>query len=86
MVDVVNIIGISASACTAIAAMPQLLKLLKEKKADDISLIMLLTLISGLGLWVAYGFMKSDWIIIISNSLSLLLNATVLILTIRFKK
>jgi MtN3 and saliva related transmembrane protein len=81
-----NIIGILASTCTAIAAIPQLFKLLKEKKADDISLGMLSTLIIGLGFWVAYGILKSDWIIIISNSLSLLVNTTVMILAIRFKK
>ncbi len=85
MVNVEQIIGIVASACTAIAAIPQLLKLLKEKKADDISLVMLLTLITGLSLWVAYGILKSDWIIIISNSVSLLLNITVLILVAKFK-
>jgi MtN3 and saliva related transmembrane protein len=81
-----NIIGIAASVCTAIAAIPQLVKLLKEKKADNISLGMLLILISGLGLWVAYGWLKSDWIIIISNSISLLLNTSVFILAVRFKK
>ena len=81
-----QIIGIAASVCTAIAAMPQLIKLLKEKKADDISLVMLLTLIGGLGLWVAYGILKSDWIIIVSNAVSLLLNITVLILAVKFKK
>ena len=86
MLSIENIIGIAASACTAIAAIPQLLKLLKEKKADNISLGMLLTLISGLGLWVAYGWSKSDWIIIISNSISLLLNTSVLILAVRYKK
>ena len=86
LINIENIIGIAASVCTAIATIPQLLKLLKEKKAENISMGMLLTLIIGLSLWVAYGWLKSDWIIIISNSISLLLNISVFILAVRFKK
>jgi len=85
LVNIENITGIFASACTAIAAIPQLLKLLKEKKADDISLVMLFILICGLGLWITYGCLKADWILIVSNSISLLLNTSVFILAVQFK-
>ena len=80
-----NIIGISASVFTAIASIPQLLKLIKEKKADDISSIMLLVLIAGLGLWIYYGFLKKDWILIIANSFSFLLNSSLLTLAFIYK-
>ncbi len=81
-----NIIGIAASIFTAVASIPQLLKLIKEKKAEDISLIMLVILLIGLGLWIYYGCLKKDWILIIANSFSFLLNLAVLILAIAFKK
>lgn len=66
--------------------LPQLIKLIKEKKADDISISMLLTLISGLSFWIFYGIKKEDWIIIIANSFSVLINILVLILSIVYKK
>ncbi len=57
-------IGVAASACTAASLIPQLTKVLKEKKAENVSLWMLLVLFVGLGLWAYYGILKNDWIII----------------------
>lgn len=65
--------------------LPQLIKLIKEKKADGISVIMLITLIAGLILWIVYGIKKEDWIIIISNGFSALINISVLILSLVYK-
>lgn len=80
-----TIIGISASVFTAISLLPQLFKLLKEKKGGDVSLGMLGVLFTGLCLWVWYGFLIKDWIIIISNSFSLLVNGLVVIFTLKYK-
>ena len=80
-----TVIGISASSCTAIYAIPQLVKIIKEKKSKDLSIAMLLVLVIGLGLWIFYGLLKKDWIIIISNSISLLINVAVVVLTVRYK-
>lgn len=66
--------GVAASAFTAASLIPQLVKVLKERKAESISLGMLLILFVGLGLWVYYGMLKSDLIIIISNSFSFVVN------------
>lgn len=76
--------GIAAGVMTAVSMLPQLIKIIKEKKADDVSVIMLMVLIVGLGLWVVYGFMREDWPIILTNSFSFLLNLLVLTLRIKF--
>ena len=80
------LIGIGASVFTAVSSIPQLVKLIKEKKAEDISLIMFMVLLTGLGLWTYYGFLKNDWILICSNAFSLLINLSVLILALKYKK
>ena len=80
------LIGIGASTFTAIASVPQLLKLIKEKKADNISTLMYGVLLTGLVLWIIYGIFKEDWILIISNAFSLLINSTVLILALVYKE
>lgn len=83
--NIISIVGVIASICTAVSMVPQLIKLIKEKKADDISIFMLLVLFIGVGCWVAYGILKKDWIIIISNSFSFIVNIVLTILTIKFK-
>ena len=84
--DNTTIIGIAASTFTGISLLPQLLKIVKEKKASDISMLMLGTLFTGLLLWCWYGFRLNDWIIICANSLSLFLNAWIVLLNIYYKK
>jgi len=81
-----NLLGIIAGVLTSAAMLPQLIKVLKEKNADDISWVMLLVLISGLSLWVWYGFLQDELPIILSNSFSVLLNITLLICCIVYKK
>ena len=46
---------------------------------------MLVVLFVGVGCWVAYGILKNDWIIIISNSFSFIVNMALTILTIKYK-
>jgi MtN3 and saliva related transmembrane protein len=81
-----NVLGIIAGILTSAAMIPQLIKVLKEKNAEDISWVMLLVLISGLSLWVWYGFLQDELPIILSNSFSVLLNITLLICCFIYKK
>ena len=81
----ISIIGILASICTAVSLLPQLIKLLKEKKAENISLAMLAVLFAGLGLWIYYGVLKKDLIIIISNAFSLTINIVLAAFAIKYK-
>jgi len=78
-------IGIVAGVFTATSLLPQLIKILKEKKADDISIPMLLILLTGLSLWVWYGFKKDDLPIIVTNIYSLTLNIGVIILRFKYR-
>lgn len=83
--NIETIIGISASACTAVSLIPQLIKVIKEKKAENVSLLMLLVLFIGLGLWVYYGILKSDIIIIASNTFSLFVNLLLAFFAVKYK-
>ncbi len=86
LMDITQIIGILAGILTATSLIPQLIKILKEKKADDVSPLMLIILLAGLGLWATYGIMKNDWPLIVTNSFSFLLNTVVLFLRFRYSK
>ena len=82
----VEIIGIAAGVCTSLSLLPQLIKLIKYKKAEDISLIYLITLFCGVSLWIWYGCLRKDLPIIFTNIVSLLLNIMIIILGLKYKK
>ena len=79
-------VGIAAGIFTSASLLPQLIKLLKEKKAQDISIFFLTTLLIGLGLWVWYGVMKKDIPIIATNSFSIVTNLLMIIYGIKYKR
>jgi len=81
-----NILGIVAGVLTSVAMMPQLIKVLRTKNVEDLSILMLLVLISGLSLWVWYGILQGEWPIIISNAFSVLVNLTLLGCCFVFRK
>lgn len=86
IVDFITIIGLVASIITAGAMLPQLIKVIKEKDAENISLVMPIIYIVGLGLWVYYGFLKKDWIIIGANVFSVVLNILMMFFSVKYKK
>jgi MtN3 and saliva related transmembrane protein len=67
------VVGLAAAVCTTGAILPQLKKAWTTGQTDDISMNMLLVLASGLALWVAYGVLKADIVIILANGISLIL-------------
>ncbi|SEM67519.1 MtN3 and saliva related transmembrane protein [Chryseobacterium taichungense] len=81
-----NILGIVAGILTSVSMIPQLVKVLKEKNAEDLSWTMILVLISGLSLWVWYGFLKNELPIILSNAFAVIVNVILLICCMIYKK
>lgn len=81
--EYVQFIGIGAGVLTSVSMLPQLIKTFKEKKVEDLSLVMILTLMTGIGGWIWYGFLRDDLPIICTNCFSFLLHA--ILLFFRFK-
>ncbi len=83
--NIETVIGIAASTGTAVSLIPQLIKVIKEKEAKNVSIMMMLILFAGIGLWIIYGILKNDWIIIISNAFSFIINLLLGIFTLKYK-
>jgi MtN3 and saliva related transmembrane protein len=81
-----QVIGLAAGVCTATSLLPQVVKTIKEKKAEDVSLGMLLVLATGILLWIVYGIKKNDLPIIATNSFSLLVNIVMVVVGIKYKR
>ena len=83
--DLTEIIGTLAGIFTTVAVIPQIYKAFKSQKVKDISPVFFTILLVGVGLWVVYGILKTDWPIIITNGISFVLNSIMLGLYIKNK-
>ncbi len=81
-----EIIGLIAGVLTSTSQLPQLIKTIKEKEAKNLALGMMLTVLAGNSLWIYYGVLKNDFPIIATNIFSDLVNATLLFVSIKYKK
>lgn len=80
MSTIATIIGLSAAACTTAANLPQLKKAWVTGETDDLSLKTLLLFGSGLTLWIIYGVLQKDIVIVLANGLSLMILSALLYL------
>lgn len=84
MIDLVELVGISAGICTATSFIPQIRKILLTKATKDISLYMYIVYCTGLILWITYGVLISSFSVISANFFTLILAVSILILKLRF--
>jgi MtN3 and saliva related transmembrane protein len=78
MITFATVIGLAAAVCTTTANLPQLKKAWTTGQTDDLSLKTLLLFGCGLALWVVYGVLQKDVVIILANGISLALLAAIL--------
>ena len=78
-----TLVGFAAAVCTSLSYIPQVKKSWQTGSTGDLSLRMLMILATGIALWVAYGFMKSDVVIIVANAVSLLLLLNLLVFKLK---
>lgn len=84
-IDLTKVVGVTAGVFTAASMLPQVIKMFKEKKASQVSLFMLLILVTGLSLWIWYGFLKEDLPILVTNFFSLFLNLIMIFLRYKYR-
>jgi MtN3 and saliva related transmembrane protein len=76
-------VGALAAICTTLSYFPQLKKCWQTGATGDLSLTMFLVLFLGLSLWVVYGFLKSDYVVLSANCVSLIFLAGILFFEVR---
>lgn len=82
---VVDVIGYSAGAITSLTFLPQVVKTWREKSARDISLLMFLIAAINEVLWIAYGVMLDNWVIILTNAVVLSMSCIMIWFKLRYK-
>lgn len=82
--ELVTIIGYSAGAVTALTFLPQVIKTWKERSAKDVSMLMFIIAAVNEVLWIAYGVLKDDWVIIVTNVIMLVMSTAMIYLKLRY--
>jgi len=67
----IDILGCSAGAITSLTFLPQVIKTPKEKSAKDISLMMFLIAAINEVMWILYGALLDNRVIILTNAIVL---------------
>jgi MtN3 and saliva related transmembrane protein len=76
-------IGACAAALTSLSYIPQVQKAWPRGSTSDLSWKMLAALTAGLLLWISYGLLQGDWVIVAANGVGAVLSAAVLACKIR---
>jgi MtN3 and saliva related transmembrane protein len=79
-------LGYAAAFCTTTAFVPQLVRVLRLRSARDISLPTFLMFSIGVFLWLVYGLYTGSRPVIASNSVTLVLSLSILVLKLRFDR
>ena len=82
----VDIIGTIAGILVLSSFIPQLMKAYKTKKMSDVSIHLMILIASGMFLWVIYGLIRSDPVIIGTNAAGFVLNISLLVMKLRYDK
>jgi MtN3 and saliva related transmembrane protein len=76
-------VGFCAAFLSSLSYIPQVRKAWPRRSTADLSLTMLVVLTSGLTLWIVYGIIRADWVIIAANGIGASLSALVLAFKVR---
>jgi len=80
----VEILGYSAGFITSLTFLPQVLKTWKEKSAKDISLLMFVIAAINEVMWIVYGVLLDNWVIISTNAVVLSMSLIMIFLKFRY--
>ncbi len=80
-----SFVGGSAAVLTMFSFVPQIVKIVRTRSCRDVSILTLLQLSAGVTLWIIYGIMRADRIIILANVITLSSLGVIMYLRHRFR-
>jgi MtN3 and saliva related transmembrane protein len=83
--DGITILGYAACAVTALTFLPQVIKTWKEKSAKNVSLMMFVIAFINEVMWIAYGVLRHDNVIIVTNVIMITMCSIMISLKLKYK-
>ncbi|MBL7731196.1 MAG: SemiSWEET transporter [Chitinophagaceae bacterium] len=84
--SIADIIGYTAGAITSLTFLPQVIKTWKEKSAKDVSMLMFVIAALNEVLWIVYGILLNNWVIIATNAVVLSMSLCMIYLKLRYDR
>lgn len=82
----IEILGYAAGAITCLTFLPQVIKTWKEKSAKDVSLMMFIIAFTNEVMWIVYGVLLNNWVIILTNVIMIVMCSIMIYLKLRYNK
>jgi len=82
----VSILGSVAAAIVTASFVPQIVRGYRTKHLNDVSYLLMITICIGMSLWIGYGIIKQDLVIIGANISTIALNVILLALKVKYSK
>lgn len=82
----VDILGYVAGLITAFTFLPQVIKTWKTKSAKDVSMAMFVIAFTNQILWLAFGALREDPVIIITNAVMICMTTFMISLKLKYNK
>ncbi len=83
---ITDILGYLAGFLCVITMFPQIYRMIKTKKSDDISYGFLIIGSVSSVIWILYGIMKPDYVILTTDSIILIIQSFSFYITWKYKK
>ena len=81
----VEILGYAACAVTALTFLPQVVKTWKEKSAKNVSLLMFVIAFINEVMWISYGVLRNDMVIIVTNVIMIVMCSIMISLKLKYR-
>ena len=81
-----EILGYAAGGLTAITFLPQVIKTWRDRSAKDISMTMFVIAFVNEVMWLVYGFMIDNLVIILTNAAMLFMSGAMIALKVKYGK
>jgi MtN3 and saliva related transmembrane protein len=78
--NVVPLIGALAALCSTTSFAPQAWKIIATRDTRSLSASMYAITVAGFALWLVYGAVKSDWPLIVTNSICFAMASFILVM------
>ena len=83
--DWIEIMGYFGTFLTCVTFVPQVYKTWQTRKAGDLSLAMLLIVVTSTIVWLIYAFGKMLWPVIIANAIVFVLSIMLVVFKLTFR-
>lgn len=80
----VDLLGYAACAVTALTFLPQVVKTWREKSARNVSLMMFIIAFINEIMWIAYGAMRDDMVIVVTNVIMISMCSVMIALKLKY--